>query len=354
MKMYQTTTEFNCGIDLHAKSMYICIMDSTGTILVHKNIRHNNFDYFLSVAKPFLDSLTIACESTFNWYWLADACAAADIKFVLGHALYMKAIHGSKTKNDRIDSEKIAHLLRSNLLPYAYTCKAENRPLRDLLRRRLTFVRSRAEIKAHNSLHVQTAGLAPLTTEERKKSNRAEMIPARYEDPVHKISAMANVYMLEHYDNVIAKLEKELLNRTKGLFPNLLSLLKSVPGLGDICALILIYEIDDINRFKSVRDFASYCRLVYPSGESAGKKLKVQGAKIGNPYLKYAFSEIAVHSRRHCDPIKRYYDSLQAKKGKRSANCIIAHRFGRAIYYMLKNGTVFELEQFIKGKVKMT
>ena len=125
MKVHQTTTQYNCGIDLHARCMYICVMDKEGKILVHKNIKHNDFDYFLKVVKPYRHDLTVACESTFNWYWLADACASAGIKFVLGHALYMKAIHGTKSKNDRVDSEKIAHRLRSNLLPEAYTFRPE-------------------------------------------------------------------------------------------------------------------------------------------------------------------------------------------------------------------------------------
>ena len=136
MKYYSTRTEYNCGIDLHSRQMYICLMDKEGKILVHRNVRGNDFDYFLKIVEPYRHDLTVCCECTFNWYWLADACEAADIEFVLGHALYMKAVHGGKTKNDRIDCEKIAHLLRSNLIPPAYVYPAEKRPLRALLRRR--------------------------------------------------------------------------------------------------------------------------------------------------------------------------------------------------------------------------
>jgi transposase len=116
--------------------MYVCLMNKEGRILVHRNIRRNDFSYFLKLAEPYRHDLTVCCECTFNWYWLADACAEAGITFVLGHALYMKALHGSKTKNDRIDSQKIAHLLRSNLIPPGYTYPAKKRPLRMLLRRR--------------------------------------------------------------------------------------------------------------------------------------------------------------------------------------------------------------------------
>src|SRR6185436_9597011 len=115
MKYYASTTEFNCGIDLHARQMYVCLMDRQGTLLLHTNIRNNDFEFFLKRIEPYRHDLTVCCECMFGWYWLADACQAAGLTFVLAHALYVKAIHGGKNKNDRIDSEKLAHLLRTNL-----------------------------------------------------------------------------------------------------------------------------------------------------------------------------------------------------------------------------------------------
>ena len=117
MKYYTSTTQFNCGIDLHARQMYVCLMDPSGKKLVHTNIKNNDFDYFLKLVQPYRHDLTVCCECMFGWYWLADACQQAGLTFVLAHALYLKAIHGGKNKNDRIDSEKIAHLLRANLIP---------------------------------------------------------------------------------------------------------------------------------------------------------------------------------------------------------------------------------------------
>jgi hypothetical protein len=85
----------------------------------------------------------------FTWYWLADLCAKEGIAFVLGHALYMKAIHGGKAKNDKIDAHKIAVLLRGGMIPQAYVYPAEMRATRDLLRRRCHLARKRAELLAH-------------------------------------------------------------------------------------------------------------------------------------------------------------------------------------------------------------
>src|SRR6266576_460282 len=120
MKYYTSSTEYNCGIDLHARQRYVCLMDRQGKILVHTNVRDNDFNFFLKLVEPYKHSLTVCCECRFGWYWLADACQDVGLTFVLAHALYVKAIHGGKNKNDRVDSEKLTHLLRSNLIPPAH------------------------------------------------------------------------------------------------------------------------------------------------------------------------------------------------------------------------------------------
>jgi len=146
MRLYQTTTEFNCGVDLHARQMYVCVVDREGTVLVHRNIKDNDFEFFLKLVAPYRHSLTVCSECCFCWYWLADACAEAGIAFVLAHALYLRSIQADKKKNDRVDSEKIAHLLRTNMIPYAYVYPRGMRPLRTLLRRRMAYVWQRAQL----------------------------------------------------------------------------------------------------------------------------------------------------------------------------------------------------------------
>ena len=107
MRFYNRQHRHYCGIDLHVKTMYICILDAAGQILVHRNVQSTP-DAFLDTIAPYRDDLVVAAECMFTWYWLADVCAAEGIPFVLGHALAMKAIHGGKAKNDKLDSYKIA------------------------------------------------------------------------------------------------------------------------------------------------------------------------------------------------------------------------------------------------------
>ncbi len=333
--------------------MYICIMDKEGNKLVHKNIRDNDFEYFLKLATPYKHDLTVASECIFNWYWLADACEENGIEFVLGHALYMRSIYGTKTKNDRIDSEKIANLLRTNHLPKAHVCSKENRFIRDLLRRRTTMVRMRAELKSHMNILIHVENGDPLTQFEKCRSRRTELIPAKFNNTVNKQSVEADLHMIVEYDKTIYKLEAEVHKHTKLHLSQEYSILRSIPGMGVTCSLTVLYEIDNIDRFKSCGDFCSYSRVVYPTAESAGKLYRGHNRKIGNAYLKWAFTEAAVQCKRHHEYLQKYFDKLNSIHGKTKANCIIRHRMARAVYYMLKNKTTFDINMFLKGKVKL-
>ena len=112
MRFYNRQHRHYCGIDLHVKTMYVCILDAhrPGARAPQRASRPRR--PFSRWSAPYRDDLVVAAECMFTWYWLADVCAAEGITFVLGHALAMKAIHGGKAKNDKIDSHKIASLLR--------------------------------------------------------------------------------------------------------------------------------------------------------------------------------------------------------------------------------------------------
>lgn len=351
MKLHRTTTKFNCGIDLHAQNMYACIMDQTGKKVLHQNIKGNDFGYFLKIAAPYVHDLTLACESTFNWYWLADACEEAGIKFVLGHVLYMRAIHGTKTKNDRVDSEKIAHLLRSNMLPEGYCISPEKRPIRDLLRRRIYLVRRRSGLLCHMSESVQIHGQDPLTRPEKRKSERHEIVPERFVHPALKCSMKVDTFLAHQYDLIIKEIEKEVLKHTRLLASKEYALLKTTPGIGQTLGLVILYEIDDIDRFQSVGDFCSYSRLTPVKATSNGKVVGQQGRKMGNHYLKWAFTQAALIGKRDNKFVRDYIKKQEAKYGKRKANAMLAHQFGRAVFHMLKNDKVFNVEKFLKGKI---
>jgi transposase len=287
----------------------------------------------------------VAVECMFTWYWLADLCAAEHIPFVLGHALAMRAIHGGKAKNDRIDAYKIAALLRGGLVPQAYVYPAAMRSTRDLLRRRLHFVRKRGQLLAHIQ---NTRAQYQLPESGRRLAYPANRtgISEQFTDPSVRTSVEVNLALLERYDDLITDLEDTVVREAKRHDPEAFHRLRSVPGIGKVLALTILYEVHDIARVGRVQEFASYARLVKCAHESAGKKYGTGGAKMGNVHLTWAFSEAAVLFLRHAPGGKTLLADIEKTYGKAKALSILAHTLGRAVYYMLSRGTLFSLENF--------
>lgn len=345
MRFYTTQHKHYCGIDLHTNKMYVCILNQVGDIVLHRNMRTEPAIFLRSI-KPFRENLVVAAECMFAWYWLADLCEDENIPFVLGHALYMRAIHGGKSKNDKIDSHKIAALLKGGLMPMAYVYPRKMRATRDLMRRRNHLMRKRAELFTHiqNTAsqynHQQPLGRIA------KPKNREGLVE-RFELQSVQMSIAANLDVIETYDKVLAVLERDIIENAKTHDSGSYALLKTIPGVGRIIALNLLYEIENIQRFPRVQDFVSYCRLVKCPKESNGKKYGTAGNKIGNAHLRWAFSEAAQLFLKGNEPGRRYLQKISNKHGKGKALSILAHKLGRAVYFMLKNREGFCMNRFL-------
>jgi len=345
MRFYNRQHRYYCGIDLHVKTMYICVLDGTGQVLVHRNVKSTP-EALLELLAPYRDDLVVAAECMFTWYWLADLCAAEGITFVLGHALAMKAIHGGKAKNDKIDSHKIAVLLRGGLLPQAYVYPAGMRSTRDLLRRRLHLVRKRGQLLAHIQNTRAQYNLPEFGRRLAYPGNRDGVVD-HFPDPSVRKSIEVDVTLIDQYDALVTDLELTIVREAKRHDGDAFHRLRSVPGIGKVLGLTILYEIHDITRFDRVQEFASYARLVKCQKQSGGKTLGTSGAKMGNVHLKWAFSEAAVLFLRHTKEGKKLLARLEKKHGKGKALSILAHKIGRAVYYMLSRGTVFSMEKFL-------
>ena len=149
-------------------------------------------------------------------------------------------------------------------------------------------------------------------------------------------------------DALLRDVERTLLNTATHHDANPLYLLQTVPGIGQILRLVLRYEIHDINRFPTVQDFVSYCRLVKCAKASAGKRLGTSGTKIGNAHLKWAFSEAAVLFLRDHPPAQKYLARLEKKHDKGNALTVLAHQLARAVYDMRKRHVAFDKDQFFQ------
>jgi transposase len=345
MRFYTKQHKFYCGIDLHARTIYVCVLNQAGEILLHRNLKAAP-EPFLKAIAPYREDLVVCVECMFTWYWLADLCAQEGIPFVLGHALYMKAIHGGKAKNDKIDAHKIAVLLRGGMLPQAYVYPAEMRATRDLLRRRTHLMRKRAELLAHIQNTNSQYNLPEIGKKLAYKANR-DGVAERFPDPAVQKSIEVDFALINHYDRLLTALELDLVKTAKADNAQTFYRLRSIPGIGKILALVLLYEIHEIHRFPRVQEFVSYCRLVKSAKESAGKRYGTSGKKIGNAYLKWAFSEAAVLFLRNNPAGQKYLARLTKQHGKGKALTVLAHKLARAVYYMLKRDTAFDLDKFL-------
>jgi transposase len=324
MRFYNTQHPFYCGIDLHARAMYVCILNQAGETRLHRNMKTDP-ESFLKAIAPYREGIVVAVACMFTWYWLADLCTDEGIPFVLGHALYMKAIHGGKAKNDQIDSRTIAVLLRGGLLPQAYVYPAERRATRALLRRRMHLAHKRGDLLAHVQHTNSQYNLPAIGKKIAYKANQ-DGVAERFAAPAVQQSIAVDLALIGSYDELLRDVERTILQTAKQHDAHTLSLLQTVPGIGKSLRLVLLYEIHQSDRFPQVQEFASYCRLVKGAKESNGKRAGTSGATIGHAHLKWAFSEAAVLVLRDHPAGQHLLTRLAKKHDKGKALTILAHK----------------------------
>jgi transposase len=271
--------------------MYVCRVSHDGAIRLHRNLQAAPAPFLRAIA-PSRDGLVVAVDCIFTWYWLADLCAAEGIPFVLGQALYRKAIHGGKAKNDQIASHKIAALLRGGMLPQAYGYPAARRAPRDLLRRRTPPMRTRADLLAHVHNTNSQYHLPEIGKNIAYNANR-DGVAERCADPAVPKTREGDLALLTSYDQRLSALELSITKTAKQHAANPLYVLQTVPGIGTLRRLVLRYEIHARDRCPRGQDGVSYCRLGQCAQESAGKRGDTAGKKIGQAHLTGAFSEAA-------------------------------------------------------------
>jgi transposase len=260
----------------------------------------------------------------------------------------MKAIHGGQATHDTIDAQKIAVLLRGGMLPQASVYPAAMRATRDLLRRRLHLTRHRAELLTHVQQTNWQDNLPAIGTPLADQANR-DGVAERFPAPVVQQSVDVDLALMDA--DAQLRSEGELRSGQTAQPPQAqtLSRLQSIPGLGAILRLVLLYEMHAITRFPRVQEFGFYCRLVTCAQASAGKRYRTSGAKIGNTYLKWAFSDAAGLLLRTNPAAQQDLARLEPKHGQGNALTILAHKLARAVYDRLTRARAWYGKQFLTG-----
>ena len=253
MRFYNRPHQCYCGIDLHVTTMYVCILDSTGQVLVHRNMP-STATAFLEVVKPYRDDLVVAAECMFTWYWLADVCAAEG-----------SDVRARPRAGDEGHSRRARRRTTRSTPTRSPCCSAAG------CCRKPTSTRLRCGRPATCCADACTSfGSAGSCSPTFRTSTRQYNLPAfakrlaypgnrdgvveHFPDPVVRKSIAVDVVLIDQYDALINDLELTIVREAKQHDGDAFHRLRSVPGIGKVLALTILYEIHDITRFDRVQE----------------------------------------------------------------------------------------------------
>jgi transposase len=334
--------EAYAGIDLHSNNSFVGVIDGDDRRLYKKRLP-NDLDTILSALAPFRKDLVgVVVESTYNWYWLVDGLQEDGYKVHLANPAAIKQYEGLKHTDDEWDSFWLAHMRRLNILPEGYIYPKDERPLRDLLRRRLLFVRHRtAHILSLQSMISRNLGTR-MSGRAIKKLTEADANDL-FDSPQLVFAAKSNMVVISHLTEIIKGIEKEVMSQVK--LRREFKLLLTMPGIGNILALTIMLEAGDINRFAKVGNYSSYCRCVKSERLSNGKKKGENNRKNGNRYLSWAYVEAANFAIRFCPKAQRFYQRKKAKTNGIVAIKALSNKLARASYYVMRDQVPYDVSK---------
>jgi transposase len=337
------------GIDLHSNNLMIALIDETGKRIKHRKLTCSLPPVFEFLA-PFVGRLqSIVVESTFNWYWLVDGLQAQGYPVVLANPAAIEQYNGIKHADDKNDAFFLAELQRLKILPTGHVYDATLRPVRDLLRRRLSLVRQRtALLLSAKNLYIRTTGESLNTNA--LKVMEAQAAEKLYEHPADQLIARVQKQHIEALAQSIELIEKEV--RQTALKRPLYKSLQTLPGIGKVLGLTVAMEVGEVSRFKTPGQFASYCRTVDSQRLSNGRKKGNNNAKCGNKYLAWAFVEGANFAKRYDADCRRWFDRKVTRTSKVIATKALACKLAKAAWHVMTTGQAYDPQRMFAGLAK--
>jgi transposase len=289
------------------------------------------------------ERVQVAVEACGFWPAFREVVEPRVERLVLVHPQRVKAIASAKLKNDRVDSATLAHLLRCDLLPESWKADRATQGRRQQVRLRATLVRQRTRLKnqVHAVLHQQ--GLRSPVTDLFGKRGRLWLAAVKLPEPARE-SLQACLRLIDHYGEEIEKQNLQL--REKAKADERARWLQTIPGIGEISAMMVLAEIGELGRFGSKEALCSYAGLAPRVRESAGKAARGGITRQGSPWLRWIMVEAAQVATRTSPAARRYYERLQRRKHKHVARVALARKLLIAVYALLHDGVEFEEEKF--------
>lgn len=331
------------GLDVHSSNTRVGVVDEDGRRAYEKKLA-NDPQVILHALKPMKADLAgLVVESTYNWYWLVDALMDEGYKVHLANPSAMKMYEGRKHTDDRHDAFWLADVLRLGILPEGYIYPKEDRPVRDLLRKRSHLVRLRTSLLL--SLHgiiARNCGVR-VSGSDMKVLREDRVSPHLEGNEDLLLAGRVSKEAVDFLTVKIHQIERYVLGRVK-LREEYRGLL-TIPGVGKVLALTIMLETGPVSRFAGAGNYASYSRKV-PSVRLSNAKVKGRGnRKNGNKYLAWAYSEAAVFARIYSPRARAYYDRKRQKTHPAVAHNALASKLAKAAYYIMRDRVVFMPEK---------
>ena len=328
------------GSDLHSNNNFLGIIDEQGKKIFKKRLT-NNPEVVLENLEPFKKKMVgIVVESTYNWYWLVDALMDKGYQVHLANPAAIKQYPGLKHADDKHDAFWLAEMLRLGILPEGYIYPKEDRPIRDLLRKRGHLVRLRTSlILSLQNIITRNCGVHLNGNQiKRFKTNNVAPLLEGQEDLA--LSGLVSKETIDFLSRQISQVENFVQNKVQ--VKDQYQYLQTICGVGRILSLMIMLETGPVERFTKVGNYVSYCRKV-PSKWTSNDKTKGKGnKKNGNKYLAWAFSEAAELARRYDNPARAYYNKKSAKTNFMTAHTALAHKLARAAYFVMRDQVPFD------------
>ncbi|MEW6601009.1 MAG: IS110 family transposase [Nitrospirota bacterium] len=331
------------AFDLHSSNSYLAVIDGDGK-RVYKRKLKNDPKVILSVLSPYRDNITgIAVESTYNWYWLGDLLMAEGYKVHLANPSAIQKYKGLKYSDDEHDTFWLAEMLRLGVLPEGYIYPKEQRPIRDLLRKRGHLVRLRTSLLLSlQNIITRNNGIKPSVND--LKALGEDRSAAFFQSSKDlALAGRVSKDCIDYLSRQIREVEKYVEKTMKLRTPY--TKLLSIPGVGKILGLTIMLETGPIERFEKAGNYVSYCRKVSSKWVSNEKKKGKGNKKCGNKYLSWAYSEAAEAARRLYAEPRAYYNRKKQKTTAMSAYNALAHKLAKAAFYIMRDGVTFKSEK---------
>ena len=330
------------GIDLHSSNNYLGIIDQRDQRLFDGRLP-NDLERILNALQTYKDTLqAVVVESTYNWYWLVDGLQEHGYPVLLANPAAIKQYEGLKHTDDKSDALFLAHLQRLGILPTGYIYPKQDRPVRDLLRRRLLFVKHRtAQLLSLQSMIQRNLGRRVSINQ--LKSMQPEQLEKWFDSPAERLTVRVQLEIIHYQRQSIQQIEKQVLSAAK--LRQDYQLLLSITGIGKILGLTISLEAGDMSRFKKAGNYSSYSRCVKSQRFSDGKKKGQNNRRNGNRYLGWAYVEAAHFARRYCPLAQKFYQRKLSKSVPPVAIKALSNKLARASFYVLRDQVPYDAKR---------